>query len=130
MQRSIRQDMFFGAKRDLFQKAENLRLNLTNAEKILWERLNRNQLGYRFKSQHPIDIFIVDFYCHKLGLVIEIDGKIHLLQHEYDSGRTSELEKYGLKVIRFTNNEVINDIENVICKINQIIISNTNLHPL
>jgi len=122
--------MFFGAKRDLFQKAENLRLNLTNAEKILWERLNRNQLGYRFKSQHPIDIFIVDFYCHKLGLVIEIDGKIHLLQHEYDSGRTSELEKYGLKVIRFTNNEVINDIENVICKINQIIISNTNLHPL
>ena len=112
-------DMFFGAKRDIFQKAEQLRLNLTIAERTLWERLNKNQLGNRFKSQHPIDIFIVDFYCHKYGLVIEIDGEIHLSQQEYDNGRTVELEKYGLKVIRFTNKEVINDIENVIQRIKE-----------
>ncbi len=122
MQRSIQPDMFFGAKRDIFQKAEQLRLNLTNAEKILWEHINKNQLGCRFKSQHPIDIFIVDFYCHKYGLVIEIDGEIHFSRKEYDTGRTVEIEKYGLKVIRFTNMEIINDIENVISKIKEFLI--------
>ncbi len=122
MQRFIQPYMFFGAKRDIFQKAEQLRSSLTNSEEILWERLNKNQLGFRFKSQHPIDIFIVDFYCHKLGLIVEVDGEIHLSQEEYDLGRTSELEKYGLTVIRFTNMEVINDIESVIAKIKEYLI--------
>ncbi len=122
MQRSIQPDMFFGAKRDLFQKAESLRQNMTQAEKLLWNRLNKNQLGYRFKTQHPIDIFIVDFYCHKFGLVVEVDGEIHFSQQEYDAGRTADLEKYGLKVIRFTNNEITNDIEKVVSKIKDYLI--------
>ncbi len=122
MQRSIQPDMFFGAKRDLFQKAESLRQNMTQAEKLLWNRLNKNQLGYRFKAQHPIDIFIVDFYCHKFGLVVEVDGEIHFSQQEYDAGRTADLEKYGLKVIRFTNNEITHDIEKVVSKIKDYLI--------
>jgi very-short-patch-repair endonuclease len=122
MQRSIQPDMFFGAKRDLFQKAELLRQNMTQAEEFLWNRLNKNQLRYRFKAQHPIDIFIVDFYCHKFGLVVEVDGEIHFSQQEYDAGRTADLEKYGLKVIRFTNNEITNDIEKVVSKIKDYLI--------
>ena len=69
-------------------------------------------LGLRFKPQHPIDIFIADFYCHPLKLVIEIDGGIHksVDQREYDIGREAELEYWGIKVIRFTNEEVENNI--------------------
>jgi cyclase len=56
--------MFFGANTDLFKKAKQLRENMTAAEKALWNRLRENQLGVRFKPQHPLDIFIADFYCH------------------------------------------------------------------
>jgi very-short-patch-repair endonuclease len=114
MQRTRLPDMFYGAKRTIFQNAELLRKNMTPAEKYLWERLNKNQLGVRFKAQHPIDIFIVDFYCHSFKLVVEVDGDIHLSQKEYDDGRTAELEKWDLTVIRFTNEEVLNDIESVV----------------
>ena len=106
--------MFFGAKRTIFQNAELLRNNMTPAENCLWERLNKNQLGVRFKAQHPIDIFIADFYCHKCKLVVEIDGEIHLSQKEYDEGRTAELERWDLTVIRFKNEEVMNDIDRVV----------------
>ncbi len=68
----------------------------------------------RFRRQHPIDIFIVDFYCHAALLVIELDGKIHLQQKEYDEGRTAEIEKFDIEIIRFTNHEVETDIERVI----------------
>ena len=114
MQRTKIPDMFFGAKRKIFENAHNLRLNTTPAEKKLWTKLNNKQLGVRFKRQHPIDIFIVDFYCHKFKLVIELDGLIHLSKKEEDMGRTTELERWGLTVIRFSNNEVINDIDKVI----------------
>jgi len=105
--------MFYGANRTIFQNAEILRKDMTIAEKKLWERLNKSQLGVRFKAQHPIDIFIADFYCHKFKLVVEIDGGIHETQKEYDEGRTAELEKWGLTIIRFTNEEVMNNIEKV-----------------
>ena len=106
--------MFYGATRDIFEKAKNLRQNMTDAEKALWNRINKNQLGTRFKAQHPIDIFIVDFYCHKYKLVIEVDGGYHVNNQDYDEGRTAELEKFSIKVIRFLNEEVLNDIDNVI----------------
>ena len=83
---------------------------MTDAEKALWNRINKNQLGTRFKAQHPIDIFIVDFYCHKYKLVIEVDGGYHVNNQDYDEGRTAELEKFSIKVIRFLNEEVLNDI--------------------
>ena len=75
--------------------------------------------GIRFRRQHPISKFIVDFYCHKAKLVIEIDGEIHHQKHqaEIDEGRTYELENLDLKIIRFTNDEVIFNIEKVLSKI-------------
>ena len=110
-------DMFYGAKPDLFEKAKMLRNNMTLTEKQLWCRINKNQLGVRFKAQHPIDIFIVDFYCHKCRLVIEVDGQYHNYLKEEDSNRTNELESFGLQVIRFTNEDILFKIESVIEKI-------------
>ena len=121
MQRTEQPEMFYGAKRTIFQNAFELRKELTVAEKKLWTRLNKSQLGVRFKAQHPIDVFIVDFYCHKFKLVIEVDGDIHLSQKEYDDGRTAELERWDLRVIRFKNEEVLNDIEGVVRKIKRYI---------
>ena len=108
--------MFYGAKRDIFEKASVLRENMTIAEKQLWSRLNSSQLGVRFKRQHPIHIFIADFYCHQCKLVVEIDGEYHNDedQLDYDKGRTAELERFGITVIRFTNYEVMNDIDKVV----------------
>ena len=117
----MEREMFYGALPDLFYKAKLLREHVTHSEKLLWERLQENQLGVRFKPQHPIDIFIADFYSHELKLIIEVDGESHAHQSDYDSGRTEELNKYGIEVIRFTNEEVINDIETVLLKIRQTI---------
>ena len=114
---TVTKSMFYNASPDIFQKAKVLRHNMTETEEILWERLRRKQLGVRFKAQHPIERFIADFYCHQSKLVIEVDGKIHEYQKEYDSGREAEIEKYGIKIIRFTNDEVIKDIDRVIEKI-------------
>jgi very-short-patch-repair endonuclease len=99
---------------DLKDKARELRKSQTPAEKKLWyEYLSR--LDLRFKRQHPIDNYIVDFYCTKLGLVIEIDGSLHNedLQHDKDKKRTAILEKYGLTVIRFSNDQVLKEFKGV-----------------
>ncbi len=96
-------NMFYGASPDLFSKAKQLRENMTLQEEILWERLRKNQFGFRFRPQHPIDIFIADFYCHPLKLVIEVDGNIHQFKSDYDNGRTEELRCKGITVIRFSN---------------------------
>ncbi|MCG8697148.1 MAG: endonuclease domain-containing protein [Bacteroidales bacterium] len=71
--------------------------------------------GYRFRAQHPINIYIVDFYCHPLKLVIEIDGEIHENEdaREYDKGREDELREFGLHIIRFTSDEVLTGFEKV-----------------
>ena len=111
--------MFYGAAPSVFEFAKELRENMTEAEKKLWSRLHNKQLGHRFKPQHPISGFVADFYCHKAKLVIEVDGKIHLGREEkqYDENREAVLKKFGIKVIRFTNDEVLNGIENVIGEI-------------
>jgi very-short-patch-repair endonuclease len=114
MERTKQAPMFYGAKRMIYQNAEVLRKNMTPAEQMLWSRLNKSQLGVRFKAQHPIDIFIADFYCHTYKIVIEIDGGIHKFQKEYDDGRTAELELLGLTVIRFSNEEVLSDVDQVV----------------
>jgi very-short-patch-repair endonuclease len=114
----VQLEMYYGANQITFEKAKELRKNMTETEKILWQYLRKDKInGLRFRRQHPIDIFIADFYCHKAKLVIEIDGYIHNHQKEYDIGRTEELKKYGLKVIRFTNEEVLKNIEKVVEKI-------------
>ena len=119
MQHSQLPEMFYGAKRDVFKNAKELRENMTEAEKQLWSRLNSSQLGVRFKRQHPIDIFIADFYCHQYKLVVEVDGEYHNdeEQLEYDEGRTAELERFGITVIRFTNDEVMANVDRVVVEI-------------
>ncbi len=120
---TVQNTMFYGAKPEIFIRARALRNNMTIAEKRLLEKLRNNQvLGLRFKSQHPISQFIVDFYCHPLKLVIEIDGEIHDIKcnKEYDDNRTFELEKLGLTVIRFNNKDIIEGIDSVVQKIMEI----------
>ena len=116
MNDSIERTMFYGASPVIFKRAKEMRLNQTEAEKKLWDILkNKQTLGLRFKTQHPIDQFIADFYCHKIKLVIEVDGGIHQKEDnkEYDQGRTEELAMFGIEVIRFSNEEVLNEIEKV-----------------
>ena len=115
--------MFYGAKPHIFEKAKALRKNMTDSELKLWECLKgKKMLGLRFRPQHPIDIFIADFYCHPLKIVIEVDGGIHktIDQKEYDIGRTAELNDWGIEVFRFTNEEIENNINHVIEKIKLI----------
>jgi very-short-patch-repair endonuclease len=108
-------EFYYGAKAITFERARELRKNMTSTEKTLWQKLRKNQVkGLRFRRQHPIDIYIADFYCHKAKLVIEIDGKIHNQQKEEDDSRTEEINKFGIKVIRFTNEDVLKDIDKVL----------------
>jgi very-short-patch-repair endonuclease len=123
-------DMFYGAGTDTIRTASILRKNTTLAEKILWKNLrDRKLFEVKFRRQHPVDIFIVDFYCHEIKLVIEIDGEIHetVEAKEYDSSRQSHLEDLGLTVIRFSNHEVIFEMDSVLCRISGII---SELTPL
>jgi cyclase len=112
----MKRKMFYGANKLLFGKAKELRENMTQAELVLWEYLRQHPLGYKFRRQHPVGIYVVDFYCHKLKLVIEVDGSVHG-DHEVreaDVERQRQLELEGLKVIRFTNEDVLKKKEIVI----------------
>jgi cyclase len=114
--------MYYGASPVLFEFARKLRMNETEAEKYLWNHLSKKKInGLRFRRQHPVLYFIADFFCPKAKLIIEVDGGVHKLpsQFEYDKNRDKELAAYGLKVLRFTNDEVFNNIEMVIEKIMQ-----------
>ncbi len=120
--------MFYGAVKPIFARAEELRKNPTAAEKLLWLQLKKNQLGVRFKRQHPIWMYIADFYCHELKLVIEVDGSIHNVKEimEYDILREEDISSFGIKVIRFRNSEIRTGITTVIERINGIIIELKN----
>jgi len=98
----------------LEERAKAMRANPTEAEKLLWEKLRNKQLGVKFRQQHVINKFIVDFCSIQSALIIEIDGKIHDRQGEEDTDRTKILEKEGYTVIRFSNDEILSDIEKVI----------------
>jgi len=95
--------MHFGAPQQVFQNAKELKANLTVPEKILWEELKKGKLGVKFRRQHPIDLYILDFYCHELKLSIELDGGYHLNQEQkiLDEDRTKNLKKLGIKEIRY-----------------------------
>jgi len=111
----IEKPMYYGAKPTTLEAARLLRENMTYHEKLLWKKLKLKQVcGVRFRRQHPIDFFIADFYCHEARLVVEIDGDIHDYRKDYDDGRSAEMERYYIKVIRFTNSEVENNIDSVV----------------
>lgn len=106
--------------RHLTRIARELRRNQTQAEALLWERLrNRKLAGLKFKRQHRIGRFIVDFYCRELRLVVELEGEIHDRsdQRVYDGMRFEELQARGLRVLTIRNEEVLNDVEGVLSKI-------------
>lgn len=103
----------------LRERRRELRKESTPQEKRLWFQLRKNNLGVKFKRQHSIGGYIVDFYCQKYQLIIELDGEIHNTKEaqEYDSVRDKFLTDLGHKVLRFKNEEVGEDIESVLEKI-------------
>ena len=123
--------MYFRAKPDILEAARILRKTMTIPEKLLWDKLKEKQIcGLHFRRQHPIEFFVADFYCHQIRLVVEIDGEIHNQQEEYDDGRSAEMEKFDIKIIRFENWEVENELENVITQIKIIVNESLKSPPL
>jgi very-short-patch-repair endonuclease len=108
--------------KEKLQRAKELRQDMTPAEKILWQELRGNKLGLHFRRQQIIAGFIVDFYCHKAALVIEVDGDIHDLQQEEDARREKALSGLGLRVLRFKNDEVIRELSMVVGKIKEFVV--------
>ena len=114
----------FNAAPVTVRKARKLRQKMTPAEEKLWDKLrNRKFRRLKFRRQHPIDKYIVDFICMEKKLVIEVDGEIHneLKQKEYDRERTEELEGYGLRVIRFSNEKILDGVFKVLKDIEKFI---------
>ncbi|MGA1410764.1 MAG: endonuclease domain-containing protein [Prochlorotrichaceae cyanobacterium] len=107
-----------GTTPEIEEAARKLRQNLTPAEERLWNALRGRKLkGLRFRCQHPVGRFILDFYCPSCKLVVEVDGGIHDQQQDYDKARSDRLEAFGYKVLRFTNDAVMNDLSNVLSEI-------------
>ena len=104
------------ASKEMQARARELRKDMTPAEKKLWQHLRDGQLdGAYFRKQHAIGTYIVDFFCAKSKLVIEVDGDSHAEQAEYDVQRTKWLnEEKGYRVIRFTNRDVLHNTEAVL----------------
>jgi len=119
----MKRRMFYKADPLIFENARELRNQLTPAEQAFWLRLKEHFPEYKFRRQHPISIYIADFYCHKLKLVIEIDGSIHDSEEakSEDGKRQKNLEILNLTVIRFTNEQIRGDVEIVIDVISSII---------
>ena len=122
--------MYYGADSETLRAAHILRRSMTKAEAVLWKKLrDRNVFSIKFRRQHPVYNFIVDFYSHEYKLVIEVDGDIHNdeIASQYDLGRTEVLNNFGLKVIRFTNNQILYSLDSVIEKIQREIAKRTPL---
>ena len=118
------------AKSSTFKNAKELRSAETDAEKKLWTLLRNRQLeGKKFRRQHAIGNYVLDFYCNECKLAVELDGEIHNEEEakQYDSARTEKLREYGITVIRFWNSEVMNDSDKVLERIAQFL--NNLPHP-
>ena len=116
----------------LEQKAKEMRENMTEAETVLWEALKSKHIGDKFRRQHIIGNFIVDFVCLSKRLVIEVDGGYHTddTQQGLDEGRAEELKQLGFEVIRFTNEEVLNNLDKVVHQITEKLSSLPNQKEL
>lgn len=104
-------------------RRRELRKNNTKAERVLWECLRKNKLGVKFYRQYSVGKYIVDFYCPRQRLAVELDGGYHLKAEIriHDEARTKLLEKQGIIVIRFWNTEVFDSLETVLQKIQEYI---------
>ena len=98
------------------QRRKTLRKNLSKAEAIMWNHLSRRQMnGYKFRRQHSVDQYVIDFYCPELKLAIEIDGDSHFMSgaEVQDKIRQEYIESFGIKFLRFTNEDVYKNIDGV-----------------
>ncbi len=117
--------------KSLKQHARQLRSNMTDAEQLLWSRLRRKQVhGLQFYRQKPLGRYIVDFYCAKEGLVIEVDGGQHYSEKGLarDSIRDADLTALNLRVLRFSNDEVMRNMAGVMCVIEQAVVESESPH--
>ena len=113
--------MHYGASELIFKRAEELRKFPTHAEVVIWGHLKGNSLHVKFRRQHPLFLYIADFYCHSLKLVIEVDGSIHNKnEHKInDAIRQGHIESFGIAVIRVKNEEVLLRPEHVLLRISE-----------
>jgi len=117
--------MHHGASPEIFHNAEALRGQMTEAEQVLWEALRNKRLsGFKFRRQHPVSKYVLDFYCHQAKLGIELDGEYHedSTQQFYDTDRTANLQELSIDVIRFQNKEVLEKLDEVLMKIQEEVI--------
>ena len=97
------------------QAARDMRRAPTQAEETLWSALRANQIaGLKFRRQHPVGRFVLDFYCPACKLVVEVDGDVHDQQQERDAARTQVLDAYGYRVLRFRNEQVLRELSSVV----------------
>jgi cyclase len=117
--------MFDGASPLIFEMAKGLRKNMTESEKILWFHLKQSPEGFKFRRQHPLGIYIADFYCHKAKLVIELDGNVHddADVKNNDEIRQRSIEEGGIRVVRFNNERVYKELETVLQEIKSHLIT-------
>ena len=106
--------------RRIVAKARKLRRTSTDVERQLWHRIRDKQIDeFRFRRQRPIGKYIVDFVCLDAKLIVELDGGQHATNDEYDNGRTAFLESLGYRVVRFWNNEVIENMDGVLERLHE-----------
>jgi phosphoribosylformimino-5-aminoimidazole carboxamide ribotide isomerase len=122
----MQDNMFYKANPLIFQKAEELRNNPTEAEQLLWNYLRQNERGIKFRRQHPASVYVLDFYAHSIRLAIEIDGSIHGLEDvkRNDIERQQYLESLGIKFLRFSNEAIFKNLDKVIDTIKHTIETN------
>jgi very-short-patch-repair endonuclease len=94
--------------------ARTLRRSMTDSERKLWQRLRMEQLGVKFRRQHPLGNYIADFACLELKLVVELDGTQHVAQQQYDKRRDAFFREHGFQVLRFPTDQPLNNIEGVL----------------
>lgn len=106
----------------IIKLAQQMRRNMTRCEKILWDRIKEKKLdGYKFRRQHPVHRYILDFYCHEKRFAIEVDGDIHKERKDYDEYRDLFLQSAGIRTVRVTNKEILDDIDMAIEKIKKLL---------
>ncbi|MDQ2688320.1 MAG: DUF559 domain-containing protein [Armatimonadota bacterium] len=104
-----------GASPELILAAQQLREAMTPAEQMLWEALRERKLGgLRFRAQHPVGQFVLDFYCASCRLGVELDGSVHEGRTDQDAARTAHLEAHGYRIIRFANQDVLDNLSAVL----------------
>jgi very-short-patch-repair endonuclease len=102
------------ASKHMIHRARDLRQTETPPEQLLWLALRNEQIGgLKFRRQHPIGPYVVDFYCHSAGLVVEVDGMSHDDKISQDAEKTNYIERQGLRILRVTNEDVMHDLDAV-----------------